>query len=278
MGLAHHFQSAFTADQVYRYLRIPMPRHAFDAAVEELISEKRLVCIGGMLLSSNTDAICQEKRQWSRALFEREKAALKIVAGIPWVRFLALTGANAFESCQHEDDLDLFMITSRNRLWLCYALMVLVSKLLRRRRVWCLNFLVDEEHLQQQRDYFTAVQIMQMIPLIESAPGNELLQQNSWIPEVLPNAILKANADPHYFLGRARRVTPLRWLDPLLTYLNERVFRYYRRRLQRKFPEAFGEGIRLGSGVAKLNRIDHQDLYEKIYADLYRKLEEVFPL
>lgn len=78
-----------------------------------------------------------------------------------------MTGANAFESCADQDDIDLFLVTRKNRLWISYVLLVLYSKLIRKRHILCINYLVDEKNLCATRqDYYTAVQIIQMVPLL----------------------------------------------------------------------------------------------------------------
>ena len=56
----------------------------------------------------------------------------------------------------------------------------------------------------------------------------------------------------------------------LLTAINRRAYRFYSRRLRRKYPEAFGAGIVVSEGAARLHRIDYGDLYEKISAERTR--------
>lgn len=278
--LAHHFGSAFTPEQVYRYLRVEMDEGEFSNRLQELLDAGRVRRQDGVLFTAEVEEAFRQKQQWSRELFGKYRRILGAICRAPWVRFVALTGANAFESCRKVDDLDLFIITQKNRLWLCYLLLVLISKLLGKRGVLCLNYLVDEAHLAiEQEDYFTAVQLMQMIPLTANGYYRQVMEANPWVFRVLPNARPVTELNPRYVLGNSsvRRVPDVGKLSSRLDRLNRWIYRRYARRLQRKFPREFGRGIVVREGLAKLNRVDHQDIYEQIYHRIYRELEERFP-
>ncbi|RMG64624.1 MAG: hypothetical protein D6715_09445, partial [Calditrichaeota bacterium] len=211
-------------------------------------------------------------------IFRRQRPYLQVLVRLPWVRFVGLTGANAFESCPRQDDVDLFIITTRRRLWLCYLGIVLFSRALRKRELLCVNYLVDEDHLTiAQQNYYSAVQLIHMIPLTPNAMGTRLLAANRWVYRFLPNAPDHLPDRPFYRLkGSARAAGPSepKGNRALLDWLNRQVYRRYARRLARKYPEAMGTGIVLGEGVAKLHRNDYQDLYERLFA---RIKEQVRP-
>lgn len=276
--LAHYFESAFSRDQVYRYLRVRMERERFDEAVEALKCRDIIFERGGNLFTRDLEASLRERRRWSRDLFLRHKRYLTLISRIPWVKYLALTGANAFESCREQDDIDLFLITQKDRLWICYLALVLFSKALRKRGVLCINYLVDEDNLHiRQQDYYTAVQIMQMAPLLENDFSRRLIESNHWIFRFLPNARAGVEAERFYSLSNGRhrngKIRGLRWISAL----NNLVYRGYTRRLAKKYPREFGRGIVLDRGLAKLNRIDHQDIYETIYREIEREIETAYP-
>ncbi|MEL6823207.1 MAG: hypothetical protein AAFP70_15715, partial [Calditrichota bacterium] len=126
--LAHFYKSAFTPEQVHSYMRQPVERVEFDALLQKLKDEGHIESIDGALFASDLAEAYRLKKDWSRDLFSRNRRLLKWLTRMPWVRFAALTGANSFESCRKEDDIDLFLVTSPQRLWLCYVLLVIFSK------------------------------------------------------------------------------------------------------------------------------------------------------
>lgn len=273
--LAHHFRSAFTPGQVYRYLRVPIAREVFDAVLADLQAKELVAVREGALFTRSLESCYLKKKRWSRQIFSRNRFYLSLLSRMPWVKYMALTGANAFESCQHRDDIDLFLVTAKNRLWICYLFLVVLSKVFRKREILCLNYLVDESNIDiAQQDYYTAVQLMQMIPLFNAVIGSEMIDRNDWIYKYLPNADRQLPGDDYYILKNSSK-------DPLrskvsrgfISRLNRLIFNSYRRRLSRKYPESLGSGIMLAEGVAKLNRIDHHDIYQDVYQKIDRELE-----
>jgi len=266
--LAHFYKSAFTPQQVRRYMRRKVSQSDFEDQLAQLLSEGTIWQQNGALFSADLLKLYNQKKVWSRDLFMEHKKLLGWLTRMPWVRFVALTGANSFESCREKDDIDLFLITSPKRLWISYVLLVIFSKLLKRRHVFCLNYLIDETHLEiRKKDYYTAVQIMQMIPLTNNSLSNRILQSNRWILSILPNAASTLERHPFYHLGSRKLSKTSRF--SLMTLLNRLIFSVYSKHLRRKYPMEFGKGIALSEGVAQLNRVDHHDSY----VDIYREIE-----
>ncbi len=270
--LAHYFGSAFSRDQVYCLLRIPAERPAFNTIVNSLIADEHLAEKNGRLFYNDLEAETEKRRARSRAIFNKQRAKLSFIVKMPWVRFAAITGANAFESCNGHSDIDLFIVTAARRLWLCYLLLVVATKLLRVRPTFCINYLVDEDNQSiVHRNYFSAVQLTQMIPLTPNQLKNSLLEQNRWIQNFLPNAPERLREMDFYRLearplGSFRKKERL--LNRFLTFCNGIVFRRYRKRLSGKLPQLMGTSVYLTEGVAKLHPNDFHNIYELIFAEM----------
>lgn len=273
--LAHHFQSAFTVDQVYRYLRVRMCRKQFESTVEDLKRCNLIFEKNGVLFTRDLQKSYQQKERFSKDIFRRHKPYLSIISRIPWVKYVALTGANAFESCQTRDDVDLFLITKSNRLWICYLALVLFSKAIRKRDTLCINYLVDEQNLHiRQHDYYTAVQILQMIPLFDNDFNKKIIENNRWIFNFLPNACPELVKDRFYLLRNGYHKPENKAEQSGFFFrLNRVIYKKYKQRLAAKYLREFGKGIVLDEGLAKLNRINHQDIYEEIYQKIYREIQ-----
>ncbi len=261
--MAHAFGSAFTRDQVYRFLKIPVSKKSYNDCINELIDEGIIAEKNSRLMKSEIDEQCHEKQQFSRALLKRYHFELKFLSRLPWVRFIGLTGANAFESCKKDDDIDLFMVTNVDKLWITYLMIVLFGKITGKRERLCLNYLVDENNLTLlPKNYYAAVQLVQMKPLFNQNYKERLIYKNSWLFDCLPNAGDSFEIDSNYLIRGdhpERRTKSL----PLLSRVNRFIYKKYRGRLERKYPEQIGKSIILGSGVAKLHRVDHQHVYDK---------------
>ncbi len=272
VALAHHFHSAFSPEQVFVLLREPVSRATFEQRLAGLLDAGVLRYTDGRLFLPGVNGEYRTRQRTSRRIFRRQRPYLQLLVRLPWVRFVGLTGANAFESCPPKDDVDLFIVTARQRLWLCYLGIVLVCRALGKRELLCVNYLVDEDHLTiAHQNYYSAVQLTQMIPLTPNALAGRLLEANPWVYRYLPNAPKRLPERPFYLLKDRRRGTDRGHSsrrNAVLAWLNRWVFRYYSRRLNRKFPQAMGRGIVLGEGVAKLHRNDYQDLYDTLFRQM----------
>lgn len=135
------------------------------------------------------------------------KFAQKIISSltiIPTVRFIGISGALAMKNSDEGDDIDLFIISSKNSVWITRLLMVLVLKILgvyRERNgknisnKICLNMLIDEASLlfpKKRRDLYTAHEIAQIMPMFQKDNIYEkFIYSNNWISKFLPNAFDK---------------------------------------------------------------------------------------
>jgi hypothetical protein len=99
-----------------------------------------------------------------------------------------------------DDDIDLLIVTKKNRLWLTRLLAVLLVELVARRRrpgekdakdKICLNMFLDETHLgvpPKERDLFSAHEVCQLKVLWERDNLYQgFLRNNQWTKEFLPN-------------------------------------------------------------------------------------------
>ncbi|KAA3611228.1 MAG: hypothetical protein D8M58_14750 [Calditrichaeota bacterium] len=204
-----------------------------------------------------------KNKKLSRDLFKSNKRYLKLFAQIPWVRYMALTGSNAFESCSKNDDIDLFVICAPKRLWIIYLTMTILGKVFNKRPLFCVNYLIDEDNLKlPQQDYYSAVQFYKMKPLFNAGFKQKLLIQNKWIAENLPNASSAFSTEEFYrlrkdFTGKATNSRVWSWL-------NKKILDFYKKRWTRMYPFQINKNILIDEGLAKLHRIDHSSIYDEI--------------
>ena len=113
-----------------------------------------------------------------------------LIATLPFVRMVAVTGTLAVDNAEARDDIDYLIITEPNRLWLVRSLVIGVVYVGRLERLEiCPNYLIASNALQQfDRSLFTAHELAQMIPLYGPDMYRQLLQANAWARCFFPNA------------------------------------------------------------------------------------------
>ncbi len=165
--------------------------------------------VGGLLAmtkSANFFDLRLKRQLISKPKLDLARKAAKMIGIIPWIKLICVTGSLAMENSDPDDDIDLMIVTSPNRLWLARPLVVfLISLFFKRRRPInnqqltinnhsneiCLNLWLDENALAMPKPRQTSAiahELAQMKPLINKNHTYEkMLFLNKWGNKFLAN-------------------------------------------------------------------------------------------
>ncbi len=126
----------------------------------------------------------------SARLWRAARAAGRIIAHLPFVRMVAVTGALAANNVERGADVDYLIVTARGRLWLCRAFVLALRRLAAPFGiVICPNYLLAEDALElPDRNLFTAQELARMVPLSGMRVYTRMRALNAWTNEHLPNS------------------------------------------------------------------------------------------
>ncbi|MCX6817016.1 MAG: adenylyltransferase/cytidyltransferase family protein [Candidatus Beckwithbacteria bacterium] len=136
------------------------------------------------------------KKRWhfSQLKWQKLKQIKWLFSLIPWIKLVGVTGALSMNNSIENDDIDLLIITSKNRLWLARLLLtaLLFFRLRRGHKInnrFCLNLFLDESALiLAQQNLYTAHELCQLKPLYNRDQAYQnFLTANSWYKQYLPN-------------------------------------------------------------------------------------------
>lgn len=215
-----------------------------------------------------------QRRMQTQLLLKKHEWLLRLVTKFPGVRSVSLSGAAAFDNCDEDDDLDVFIIAARRRVWSVYAGLVILLKLLRRRKTICVNCLFDQKHLRvDDRDFFLAHQIA----FLRLYSGNEYFRQfqqaNGWIYMHLPQRHRPAEepaAAPHQ--PALQRLAEKFISFPFFDYIETGIYRLYRRRIRMKTMHLREDDVVIHPGQIRLFTNNHR---HHLKAALERRLQEI---
>lgn len=140
-----------------------------------------------------------KREKIAREKLKTVKESTAVLQWIPWIKMVAVTGRVAALNCEDEDDIDLIILTQKNRLWLSRLFEFLILTGLRRRRKphqteslkdkLCPNMYLSEETLKlPHQDLFTANELARMKVVWEKDQAyQKLIEMNGWMKEFLPN-------------------------------------------------------------------------------------------
>ena len=200
----------------------------------------------------------------SRRFLRQHQRMLQMLCAVPFTRLVALSGSIAHLNLEPDGDLDLFIITRGRRVWTVTVALLVLTKLLRRRRVVCANFVLADSHLAlEPQDLFTANQMLHLKPLDGEALLDTFLAANPFVARFYPN-------------GRARRphppmVTPpsrwvravkraLEWMlwlpSPIVEAASRQLYAWHLRRRAGTWRSP--DEVRLQSDYLKLHTQSHR--------------------
>lgn len=141
----------------------------------------------------------RRKRQ-SDSYLRKARILASFLKIIPWIKLVGISGGLAVDNASKKDDIDLFVITGKNRLWISRLLtLILLSLSGQRRKVGekgrkiagklCINTLLEEDRLEQSnKDIYLAHEVLQMKVLWQrDGVYEKYLQDNEWVFKYIPN-------------------------------------------------------------------------------------------
>jgi len=223
----------------------------------------------GFFFPLGRDSLVAERRHRearSRAFLLRYRWVLRLLCGVPFTRMVALSGSVAHLNLERGGDLDLCIVTRGPHVWTVAVAVVLLTKVLRRRRVVCPNLVLSDARLAlEQRDIFTANQVIHLKPLIGADVLDEFLAANSFVSRIYPNA---RGAAAQTIVGwrRSRALdfvksvleTALELPSPLVEAACRRLYGWHLRRRSKSWQSP--EQVRLGEDLLKLHTRSHRDV------------------
>ncbi|MEO8284949.1 MAG: hypothetical protein ABI670_00740 [Chloroflexota bacterium] len=227
----YQIESSFSAGEIGYCL-------ATSPALADLVRhDGNMYCLRGRenVLETRRARSKDSQHVWSRA-----RLYARLLADMPFVRLVAITGALAVDNIAARPDIDWLIVAKQGRVWLCRRLII---GLVRVARLFgddlCPNYIISETRLSlDQQDLFTAHELAQMVPLYGKELYKRMIAQNAWAFDYLPAAF----SDP-YATVPTRRRGPFRRVAECL--LSARMFdrweRWELKRLRQKLRPLVGE-------------------------------------
>jgi hypothetical protein len=184
-----------TAAEIHRYLvGIPAELPEVERALEKRNLVNHLLGKNGeyYFLAGRGHIVDVRRRRariseqlWPHAIYYG-----RLASALPFVSMVAVTGSLAVDNVDSQADIDYLIVTEPGRLWLCRAMVILLVRRAARRGITlCPNYFLSETALSfEERNLFAAHEIVQMIPITGLKVYHQLLEENQWVSNILPNS------------------------------------------------------------------------------------------
>ncbi len=196
---------------------------------------------------------------------EKAERLLRFLNKLPFVSMIAFSGGTSHYGILNHDDIDLFIITKPDSVYIVYLIIHLCSFIMNARKDLCANYLIDESNLNISHSYefFTAHQIITLIPFKNPGMLNRFLKENDWVKEFFPNFIA-GNTEASRQLSK----------NYLLKPLNIALLLIYKLRYRKKIISLRNKGsLILKQNCLKLHTNDHR---EKIISEFQKRIQAYY--
>jgi len=195
LAYADVFDYPLTVSEVYRYLT------SVDASLEEvtltLTDETLFSKIDDYYTLRGREGIVETRRRRAEVadrLWLKATRYGQIIASLPFVRMVAVTGSLSMNNVEEGKDIDFMIVTAPQHLWTCRAFTLVLARLAKFEGVdLCPNYLITTNALAiDEHSLYVAHELAQMIPLSGREIYGEMCRLNDWMADYLPHSLMVA--------------------------------------------------------------------------------------
>lgn len=128
----------------------------------------------------------KEAEKW----LKKSQRFSRFISWFPFVRGISLSGSLSKGFVDEDPDIDYFIITKPNRLWVARSLLIIFKKifLLNSYKYFCLNYFIAQDNMEiEEKNLFTATEIATMIPVFGNFVKRSFFESNQWIRTFFPH-------------------------------------------------------------------------------------------
>lgn len=209
-----YFNYPPTFEEVWTFLSTQITKHKLKEVLAELQKRKKIMVtdvsnfkfqVPRYTLGEYNNFLkeFEFKVQSSKCKVDSVKLFVRILSRFPQIKLIGISGSVAMMNAKENDDIDLFIITQKKRIWTARFIAVLLAEFTGRRRrrnekhtqnKICLNMFVDESNLSiphKKQTIYVAHEVLQMKPIMSKfSTYTRFLEANQWVYTFFPNARL----------------------------------------------------------------------------------------
>jgi len=280
------FDYPVLAEEILYFLDIETGKPELNAELAVLTAEKCLFRTGDLYSLQDNPVLAERRIRGNRRADELLPVAARISRKLyqfPYVRGIGISGSLSKHYADENADIDYFIITRSNRLWIARTFMHLFKKLsyLRGHQHWyCMNYYVDEEALEiKEKNIFTATEMFTLLPASGNGGLVKFFDANDWTTAYFPHyrdRLRQPSATAHSsFLKKAlEKLFDNRFGDRLDDFLQRLTSRRWKKKEDR--GDLNDHGLRLSLQNEKhFSRPNPRVFQKKVLSAYTQKMQEL---
>ncbi len=247
LAYTHIFNHPLNRSEIFLRLSVKhVDASTFDDSINRLTTSGAIQHSNGFYFLKNSASIIDERKAGelrAKKLMRTAKRMSGIIYWFPFVRGVFVSGSLSKGVIPKDADIDYFIITKRNRLWIARTLLVVFKRLFLfgSKKYFCVNYFVDEGNLEiPDKNVFTATEVSTIIPLKGTQYCEQFIAKNDWYKNFYPNINLPKM--PVSNPGLMKNFSML-ILEPLFfNSLAEKLDKDFMKRTYKRWTNMYGQG------------------------------------
>lgn len=194
------FDYPVTQTEIFQFAQNTYTYEELSDGLHQLLASSWVYRLDDFYSLRNDHRLVARRRAGNARARDMMKTADRIasfLSAFPFVRGVAVSGSLSKNFADEGSDIDFFIITAENKLWLARSFMHLFKKLtflLKKQDWFCMNYYIDESALQiREKNTYTATEVVTLIPLRGIDAFQKFQARNKWSRHFLPNHTMKVS-------------------------------------------------------------------------------------
>ncbi len=212
LGYFDLFQYPLTRTEIGQFHAANIPHAEIDEALDILLGEKMIFLLDEFYSLHNEPGLAERRRNGNRLAASQMQTAGRVarfLAKFPYVKGIAVSGSLSKNFATKNTDIDFFIVTEANRLWIARTVMHLYKKftfLTGRQHWYCMNYYVDVKCMEiKEKNIFTAIESVTLLPMQGKKALDDFMQDNNWASAYFPLKKIVTEGTPEISPGLLRK-------------------------------------------------------------------------
>ncbi len=293
------FNFPLTVSEIWKWLYRPRNKYSLEQVRDALENSQWLKerldlheAFFSLKDRENIYLLRKQNNNWAERKFKKTVRLIKVFRCLSFIRMIAVCNNLSYSNSRDGSDIDLFIITRKDQIWLARFFALLILKLSRLRPTeedhrdkFCLTIFVDETALNMrqimlgQHDIHFVYWLSQFLPVYDpDALYEKFFVANGWIKEYLPNIY------PNHFVHQVKSTKFSRLIEKIfvgighIPFLADQLYSLIRR-LQIKIIDRHLQSminidtrVIVNERILKFHSNDRRDQYFHAWKDRVKQL------
>jgi hypothetical protein len=279
------FQYPLTKEEIVRFIGRTGSAERLDGVLQQLLSDQVIYFHNGFYSLHNNILLAHRRKEGNSRAGSILPTAYRIgrfLYRFPFVRAVCISGSLSKNFADDKADIDFFIITRSNRLWMARTIMHLFKKLTfltGHQHYFCMNYFIDEEALLiSDQNIYTALEITTLMPVAGAKTMKNFFSTNNWVARFFPAADYEnrenSQPDSSWFRNKVESIFPGRLTDRLDDWLLKLTTRRWQRKAEKGRRNKNGYAMQLITGK-HFSRSNPGAFQERVLALYEQKLNEL---